>query len=50
MTAPLHQLILNDFITKRYCRLTMAKEELNWKPMFLGLPVNSPYNVEINHA
>ena len=30
--------------------MTIAKEELNWKPMFLGLPVNSPYYDEINHA
>jgi len=50
MTGPLHQMIQNDFTEKRECRMTMAKEELNWKPMFLGLPVNSLHLNEISYA
>ena len=50
MTGPLHHMIQNDFTEKRECRMTMAKEELNWKPMFLGLPVNSPHLNEISYA
>jgi hypothetical protein len=30
------------------CTLTMAKEEMIWKPYYFGVPKDSPYIEEIN--
>jgi len=30
------------------CTLTLAQEEMMWKPMFFGIPKSSPYKEEIN--
>jgi hypothetical protein len=32
------------------CTLTMAQEELMWKPMFFALPKSSPFAKEINRV
>lgn len=43
--------MMQKYSSKRnQCELAIAKEELNWKPAYFGLPKSSPYADEIRKA
>jgi len=40
--------MMGKYSDRKKCTLTVAQEEMMWKPMYFAVPKFSPYKEEIN--